>query len=193
MVAHPIRFAAVPGGSSTRPEFYAIFRAARANSPRLAAMAAMAAMAAKGQEMGQTIALVAVVGSERLLLGTAAVAMALAEQHGKVGVVGYCWGGSVSFLAGCGLDAVAYAVIYCGRHIVEPCHEKVRCHMVMRFDADDAPAGCHRSRRSRRWRAWASTRWPWWSRSAIPWWTSPRASTAGCGRSASPTPATRSG
>lgn len=82
-------------------------------------------------------ALVADLGWDRPLLDIAAAATALAEQHGRVGVVGYCWGGSVSFLAGCRLDAVACAAVYYGRHIVEFRDERPRCPMVMHFGADD--------------------------------------------------------
>jgi carboxymethylenebutenolidase len=58
------------------------------------------------------------------------------RSAGKVGVVGYCWGGSVTFLAGCRLDVDA-AVVYYGRHIVEFLDEKPRCPMMMHFGEAD--------------------------------------------------------
>lgn len=75
-------------------------------------------------------------GWEQPLLDVAAAARAL-EPHGRVGTVGYCWGGSVSFLAGCRLT-LACAVVYYGRHVVEFLGERPRCPMLMHFGAEDA-------------------------------------------------------
>lgn len=80
-------------------------------------------------------ALVAELGWETPLLDISAAASAL-KAHGKVGVVGYCWGGSVSFLAGCRLP-FACAAVYYGRQIVDFLAETPRCPMIMHFGADD--------------------------------------------------------
>ncbi len=40
---------------------------------------------------------------------------------GKIGVVGYCWGGSLAFLAATRLSGIAAAVGYYGGMIAEPC------------------------------------------------------------------------
>jgi carboxymethylenebutenolidase len=59
------------------------------------------------------------------------------RADGKVGVVGYCWGGSVAWLAGCRLDVGCVSAYY-GRHIVEFLGEKPRCPAILHFGAEDA-------------------------------------------------------
>lgn len=81
-------------------------------------------------------ALVGALGWEAPLLDIWAAAKAL-RADGKVGVVGYCWGGSVTWLAACRLD-VGCASAYYGRHIVEFLDEKPRCPTILHFGAEDA-------------------------------------------------------
>lgn len=57
--------------------------------------------------------------------------------HGKVGAVGYCWGASWTWLAGCRLDLAGVACYY-GRHIVEWLQEVPRCPVLMHFGSEDA-------------------------------------------------------
>ena len=59
------------------------------------------------------------------------------RADGKVGVVGYCWGGTVAWLAGCRLDVGCVSAYY-GRHIVEFLEEKPRCPAILHFGAEDA-------------------------------------------------------
>ena len=66
----------------------------------------------------------------------AAVAVLVGEGL-KVGTVGYCWGGTISFLAGTRLD-VSAAVVYYGGQIVPYKDEKARCPMLMHFGEHDA-------------------------------------------------------
>ena len=66
----------------------------------------------------------------------AAVAVLVGEGL-KVGTVGYCWGGTISFLAGVRLD-VSAAVIYYGGQIIPYKDEKPRCPMLMHFGEHDA-------------------------------------------------------
>lgn len=80
--------------------------------------------------------LVVELGWDRALLDVDAAATAL-RASGKVGVVGYCWGGSLTFLAGCRLEVDA-AVVYYGRHIVDFLDERPRCPMMMHFGEEDA-------------------------------------------------------
>jgi len=47
-----------------------------------------------------------------------AAAVAALAPHGKVGTVGYCWGGTLSYLAGTRLDGVAASVVYYGGQII---------------------------------------------------------------------------
>jgi carboxymethylenebutenolidase len=66
------------------------------------------------------------------------VAPAIAEvkSAGKVGIVGYCWGGSVAWLAACRLDLDA-AVCYYGGNIHELRNETPRCPVMMHFGEED--------------------------------------------------------
>ena len=66
----------------------------------------------------------------------AAVAVLAGEGLG-VGTVGYCWGGTISFLAGVRLD-VSAAVVYYGGQIIPYKDEKARCPMLMHFGEHDA-------------------------------------------------------
>ena len=66
----------------------------------------------------------------------AAVAVLAGEGLG-VGSVGYCWGGTISFLAGVRLD-VSAAVVYYGGQIIPYRNEKARCPMLMHFGEHDA-------------------------------------------------------
>ena len=66
----------------------------------------------------------------------AAVAVLVGEGL-KVGSVGYCWGGTISFLAGVRLD-VSAAVVYYGGQIIPYKDEKARCPMLMHFGEHDA-------------------------------------------------------
>src|SRR5512143_2743018 len=61
-------------------------------------------------------ALAGKLGWDRPLFDIWAAAQAL-DPDGRVGVVGYCWGGSVAWLAGCRLNVSCVSAYY-GRHIV---------------------------------------------------------------------------
>ncbi|MCP5366490.1 MAG: dienelactone hydrolase family protein [Hyphomicrobiales bacterium] len=65
-----------------------------------------------------------------------AAALALRPDM-KVGVTGYCWGGSVTWLAACRLELAAASVYY-GRHIPDFLDEKSRCPIIMHFGEHDA-------------------------------------------------------
>lgn len=67
----------------------------------------------------------------------AAAAMAMAAEAGKVGVVGYCWGGSVAWLAATRLKPAA-AVGYYGGHIHEFAAENPSCPVMLHFGEADA-------------------------------------------------------
>jgi len=58
------------------------------------------------------------------------------DEAGKVGVVGFCWGGTVAFLAACRLK-VACAVAYYGRQIVDFPEDSRQCPIIMHFGAED--------------------------------------------------------
>lgn len=59
------------------------------------------------------------------------------DTKGHVGVVGYCWGGTVAWLAASRLD-VACAAAYYGRQIVDFPGDHPSCPTIAHFGADDA-------------------------------------------------------
>ena len=66
-----------------------------------------------------------------------AAAMGFAAAAGKVGVIGYCWGGSVAWLAACRLKPAA-AVCYYGGNIHEHRSEQPACPVMFHFGEKDA-------------------------------------------------------
>ena len=64
-------------------------------------------------------------------------AMGLAAAAGKVGVVGYCWGGSIAWLAATRLNPAA-AVCYYGGNIFEFRGEQPNCPVMFHFGEQDA-------------------------------------------------------
>ena len=80
-------------------------------------------------------ALVGDLGWDAPFLEIWAAAKAL-RADGQVGVVGYCWGGSVAWLAGGRLD-VACVSAYYGRHIGDFLGETPRCPAILHFGAQD--------------------------------------------------------
>ncbi len=55
-----------------------------------------------------------------------------------VGVVGYCWGGSLTFLTACRVEGVSCGVSYYGGQIVPFKDEKPACPLMMHFGDMDA-------------------------------------------------------
>ena len=86
--------------------------------------------------MRRGIELRAEVGTDRAVAIVGAAAKLLQDEGHRVGVVGYCWGGTLAFLANTrfGLPAVAY---YGGR-VVDFLGEPLRAPMLFHFGADDA-------------------------------------------------------
>jgi carboxymethylenebutenolidase len=56
---------------------------------------------------------------------------------GKVGVVGYCWGGYVTWMAACRLSGFACAVPYYGGGMLEAIGEQPKCPVVAHFGERD--------------------------------------------------------
>ena len=86
--------------------------------------------------IAQGRAFVAEIGWDKPVMDVRAAVAALPAGSG-VGVVGYCWGGTVTWLAACRLD-VTCAVAYYGRQIVDFLDERLRCPVMMHFGAEDA-------------------------------------------------------
>ena len=67
-----------------------------------------------------------------------AAAIAAVSPAGEVGVVGYCWGGAVAWVAATRLDGVARAVSYYGSRIVNYMDERPRVPVQMHVGKTDA-------------------------------------------------------
>jgi carboxymethylenebutenolidase len=76
------------------------------------------------------------VGFEQALADVTAALAALRET-GKVGIVGYCWGGTVTWLAAARVDGFAAAASYYGGGIGKFASEKPRCPMQCHFGEKD--------------------------------------------------------
>ena len=64
-------------------------------------------------------------------------AVEAAAAGGKVGVVGYCWGGTLAFLAACNLTDVAAAVGYYGGGIASMLEQKPKVPLMLHFGEHD--------------------------------------------------------
>ena len=62
----------------------------------------------------------------------------LAGEHGKVGVVGYCFGGLLTWLTACQLSGVHAASSYYGGGIVGNLDKQAKCPTIMHFGELDA-------------------------------------------------------
>ena len=71
-------------------------------------------------------------------LADVAAAVAALKNDGPVAVVGYCWGGSVAWLAATRLAGLACVVGYYGGQIVDFKDETPRCPVLLHFGETDA-------------------------------------------------------
>jgi carboxymethylenebutenolidase len=56
----------------------------------------------------------------------------------KIGIVGYCWGGTLSWQAACRADGLSAAVCYYGGQIADSKDEAPKCPVLMHFGETDA-------------------------------------------------------
>jgi len=61
-----------------------------------------------------------------------------AGRYGRVGVVGYCFGGLLAWRAACDLEGVAAAVAYYGGGVAREAERAPRCPVMMHFGERDA-------------------------------------------------------
>ena len=61
-----------------------------------------------------------------------------ASRFGKVGVVGYCYGGLMTWLSACDLTGVACASAYYGGGIANELEREMNCPVMMHFGEQDA-------------------------------------------------------
>lgn len=66
-----------------------------------------------------------------------AAAQAEVADVGKVGIVGYCWGGLIAWLAAARLPGLACAVPYYGGGMIEAIDEQPQCLVMMHFGEQD--------------------------------------------------------
>jgi carboxymethylenebutenolidase len=71
------------------------------------------------------------------MLADIAAAIAALKPSGKVGIVGYCLGGSLTWLAAARLDGLAAAVGYYGGAVAAQLDQKPRCPVMLHFGEDD--------------------------------------------------------
>jgi carboxymethylenebutenolidase len=62
----------------------------------------------------------------------------LSRSGARVGVVGYCWGGTLAWLAATRIDGVAAAVGYYGGGIADAVEEQPACPVLLHFGETDA-------------------------------------------------------
>jgi carboxymethylenebutenolidase len=82
-------------------------------------------------------ALKAAAGNDKPLLDVAA-AIEHARRAGKVGIVGYCWGGLLCWLTACTLDGLAASVSYYGGGMTDHAQLSPRCPAMAHFGELDA-------------------------------------------------------
>ena len=97
----------------------------------------------KGVDLGYTAADIArgreykaKASSDAALLDVDAARAAVAAA-GKVGIVGYCWGGLITWLAACRLKGFACAASYYGGGILDAAAEQPRCAVIAHFGERD--------------------------------------------------------
>ena len=61
-----------------------------------------------------------------------------AARAGRVGIVGYCWGGFIAWLAAARVDGLACAIAYYGGGMPDAIAEKPRCPVLAHFGEQDA-------------------------------------------------------
>jgi carboxymethylenebutenolidase len=75
---------------------------------------------------------------DQVVMDVRATVQELARSGLKVGVVGYCFGGTVAWLSATRIDGVAGAVGYYGGGIAETAEEAPRCPVMLHFGETDA-------------------------------------------------------
>jgi len=75
---------------------------------------------------------------DQAVMDVRAAVRELARSHAKVGVVGYCFGGTMAWLAATRIDGVAAAVGYYGGGIADTVQEQPRCPVMLHFGETDA-------------------------------------------------------
>ena len=72
-----------------------------------------------------------------MALADVAAAQAAVASAGKVGVVGYCWGGTVTWLSACRIEGFSAVSGYYGGGIGNLATEQPKCPTIMHFGEED--------------------------------------------------------
>ncbi len=90
-----------------------------------------------GADMEKAMSFMPKLDMEKSVMDTAAALAVVREQTGKkAGVIGYCFGGTIAWLAATRLKADA-AVGYYGGHIAKFLEEKPQCPVMLHFGKED--------------------------------------------------------
>ena len=92
----------------------------------------------EGEDMGKGIELAFQQLDHGLALADVQTAVNAAGAHGKVGVVGYCFGGLLAWLSACNLEGVAAAASYYGGGVAGQVDNSAQCPTIMHFGELDA-------------------------------------------------------
>jgi carboxymethylenebutenolidase len=91
----------------------------------------------EGEDMQKAMALAKQLNTDALLKdAAAAIDYARIQTRGKTGVIGYCLGGSIAWLAACRFEIDA-AVGYYGGNIAQHAFEQPRCPVLLHFGKKD--------------------------------------------------------
>ena len=86
---------------------------------------------ARGREIRGKVALEDALGDIAAAVGT------LKSEGRPVGVVGYCWGGSLAWAAATRLEGIGAAVGYYGGEVAKMADERPRCPVMLHFGEQD--------------------------------------------------------
>lgn len=92
----------------------------------------------KAEDMGAGIKIAFQQLDRARALGDVQAAINHISSHGKVGVVGYCFGGLLTWLSACSLTGVSAASAYYGGGIVNETGRTAQCPVIMHFGELDA-------------------------------------------------------
>jgi len=90
------------------------------------------------EDMGRGIEIAFQKLDRALALQDIQAAIDAASAHGKVGVVGYCFGGLLTWLAACELSGVSAASSYYGGGVAGEASRTPKCPVIMHFGERDA-------------------------------------------------------
>ncbi|MDR3448610.1 MAG: dienelactone hydrolase family protein [Alphaproteobacteria bacterium] len=88
-------------------------------------------------DLAKAMKVAGAVDKETVLIDLAA-AIAFVAQAGKVGIVGYCWGGTMAWLAAARLGGLSTAVGYYGGGVLSLADLQPQCPVLLHFGAHDA-------------------------------------------------------